>query len=246
MNCVELQQSLAEIEGGSSAAQRAHLNTCPECSALVAELNLIASTAVDLREAEEPSPRVWNSIAVELRQMEAELNLIAATATDLRGAEEPSPRVWNSIEIALRQEGLIRPQRTSRSLLPSLSSRWAWARWMAPAAALLLIAVGLYVRQHSLPVQLTHDAAKVPASTAVSDGAVAGLNDDDLLQEVAALTPEARAQYADNLLHVNQYIKDARGDVDAHPNDEEARRSLMAAYQEKAMLFELAMDHPQQ
>jgi hypothetical protein len=244
MNCVELQHSLAEIEGGSSAAQRAHLNTCPECSALVADLNLIASAAVDLRAADEPSPRVWKSIATKLRQVEAELNLIAATAVDLRAADEPSPRVWNSIEIALRQEGLIRPQRTSRSLLPSLSSRWAWARWMVPAAAVLLITVGVYVRQHSLSHQLAANLAKPPASANVSDAAIAGLNDDDLLLEVAALTPAARAQYADNLLHVNQYIKDARGDVDANPNDEEARRSLMAAYQEKAMLFELAMDHP--
>jgi hypothetical protein len=251
MNCVELQQSLVEIEDGSGADQRAHLKGCPECSSLLAELSLIAATATDLRAAEEPSPRVWNAIETELRQVETELNLIAAAATDLRAAEEPSPRVWNSLEIALRQEGLIRPQRTnlaraSRSLLPSLSSRWTWARWMVPAAAVLLIAIGAYVRQNSLPVQTAHDPAKVPASVAVSDGAVAGLNDDDLLQEVAALTPAVRAQYADNLRHVNEYIHDAKGDVDANPNDEEARRSLLAAYQEKAMLFELAMDHPQQ
>jgi hypothetical protein len=72
------------------------------------------------------------------------------------------------------------------------------------------------------------------------------LNDEDLLQEVAEQSPAMKAQYADNLLHVNQFIQDAKSDVDANPNDEEARRSLMAAYQEKAMLFELAMDHPLQ
>ena len=238
MNCVELQHSLAEIEGGSSAAQRAHLNTCPECSALVADLNLIASAAVDLRAADEPSPRVWNSIATKLRQVEAELNLIAATAVDLRAAEEPSPRVWNSIEIALRQEGLIRPQRTSRSLLPSLSSRWAWARWMVPAAASLLIAVGVYVRQHAPSEPLARVTTPPPA---VSDMA-AGLNDDDLLLEIAQLSPAVKAQYADNLQHVNEYIQDAKNVVAANPNDEEARRSLLEAYQEKAMLFDLAMD----
>ncbi len=208
MNCVELQASLAEIEDGSSAnrspQQRAHLKTCPECSALVAELNLIAASAIELR-----------------------------------AADEPSPRVWNSIEIALRQEGLIRPQRASRSLLPALSSRWAWARWMVPAAAVLLIAVGIYVRQDSLARQLARDAAPI---TVVSDMAIAGLNDADLLQEVAQLSPALRAQYSDNLRHVNQYIQDAKGEVAADPNDEEARRSLMEAYQEKAMLFELAMD----
>jgi hypothetical protein len=250
MNCVELHHSLVEIEDGSSAAQREHLKTCRECSSLVAELNLIAATATDLRAADEPSPRVWNSIEIALRQMEAELNLIASSSISLREAEEPSPRVWNSIEIALRQEGLIRPQRTtplrtSRSLLPSFSSRWAWTRWALPVAAMLLIAVGIYVRQNSQPEQLA-DRGTPPASAAVSDMAIAGLNDDDLLQEVAALKPAIKAEYADNLRRVNDYIRDARGDVDANPNDEEARRSLMSAYQEKAMLFELAMDHPSQ
>jgi len=208
MNCVELQASLAELEDGSGAerspAQQAHLETCPECSALVAELNLIAASAIELR-----------------------------------AADEPSPRVWNSIEIALRQEGLIRPQRANRSLLPSLSSRWAWARWMVPAAAVLLIAVGIYVRQNSLAEQLARDTA--PAAV-VSDPEIAGLNDADLLQEVAQLSPAMQAQYTDNLRHVNQYIQDAKGVVAANPNDEEARRSLLEAYQEKAMLFELAMD----
>jgi len=246
MNCVELQHSLMEIDDGSSADQRAHLKNCPECSALLTELNLIAATAVDLRGAEEPSPRVWNSIEIALRQMEAELNLIAATASELRASEEPSPRVWNSIEIALRQEGLIRPQRASRSLLPSFSSRWAWARWALPVAAMLLIAIGIYVRQNSLSHQLAAELTKPPASAAVSDGAIAGLNDDDLLQEVAEQTPAIKAEYADNLRRVNEYISDAKGDVDANPNDEEARRSLLSAYQEKAMLFELAMDHPSQ
>ena len=201
MNCVELQASLAEIEDGRSPAQREHLKNCRECSALVEELDQIISAAADLQ-----------------------------------AAEEPSPRVWNSIEIALRQEGLIRPQRASRSLLPSLSSRWGWARWMAPAAAALLIAVGLYVRPHSpSPPNGVNPAP-------VSDAAVAGLNDDDLLQEVAQLSPDAKAQYADNLKHVNEYIQDAKGVVAANPNDEEARRSLLEAYQEKAMLFDLAMD----
>ena len=203
MNCVELQESLAEVDDGSGAEQQAHLRSCPACTTLVKELDLIV-----------------------------------AAAGELQGADEPSPRVWNSIEIALRQEGLIRPPRAGRSLLPSFTSRWAWARWMVPAAAALLIAVSLYVRQHSLPQQLASEATP----PAVSDLAVAGLNDDDLLQEVSAQTPAMKAQYTDNLRRVNEYIQDAQNNADANPGDPEARRSLMEAYQEKAMLFELAMD----
>jgi hypothetical protein len=110
-------------------------------------------------------------------------------------------------------------------------------------AAVVLIAVGLYVRQTSLPVRLARTTAPVAAvSSEVSDLAIAGLNDDDLLQEAAKQSPAMQAQYTDNLRHVNQYIQDAKGVVAANPNDEEARRSLLEAYQEKAMLFELAMD----
>jgi len=63
MNCVDLRRSLAEAEDGGTAEQirerQAHLKTCPACSALVAELKLIASSASELRANEEPGPRVW-------------------------------------------------------------------------------------------------------------------------------------------------------------------------------------------
>lgn len=206
MNCVELQNSLAEIEDGHSTEQQAHLKACAECSALVAELNLIASSA-----------------------------------SVLQASDEPSPRVWNSIEIALRQEGLIHPPRPKGSLLPSLRSRWGWARWVVPAAAALLITIGLLVRPQSLPEQVA-ERTQPAVITPVSSVEMAGLNDDDLLQEIGQATPALRAQYEDNLRRVNEYIRDAQSNVADNPNDDEARRSLMAAYQEKAMLFELAMD----
>jgi hypothetical protein len=176
----------------------------------------------------------------ECAKLVAELLVIACSAGELRAAHEPHPRVWKSIEDSLRREGLIRPQRRSLSLLPSLGSQSSWARWMAPAAALLLVSLGIYLRQHS---QTSETAVQNTApTTIVSDAAIAGLNDDDLLQEVAQQSLAMQEQYADNLRHVNQYIQDAKNTVAADPNDEEARRSLMEAYQEKAMLFELALD----
>jgi hypothetical protein len=208
MTCVELQESLSEvdIDNLSSAEQQAHLRNCSACSSLVKELDLIISSAPFLIEA-----------------------------------SEPSPRVWNSIEAALRSEGLIRPQRPARSLIPALGTRWAWARWMAPAAAALLIAVGLYVNQHSLVRQLAKDTAAVTTAP-LTEPSVAGLNDDELLQEISGTTPAMQAQYRDSLRRANDYIRDAQQTVDANPNDEEARRSLMEAYEQKSMLFEMAMD----
>ncbi|MFZ0772715.1 MAG: anti-sigma factor [Candidatus Sulfotelmatobacter sp.] len=203
MNCVELRESLAEVEDGSSVEQSAHLKTCPACSELVQELNLIV-----------------------------------ATASELQAADEPSPRVWNSIEIALRQEGLIRPQGTDRRPhVPSFSARWGWARWLVPAAAMLLLAVGIYERRQSFPNQPAQEARVVAPVVNPS-----GLDDDDLIQEVAANAPAMQSQYEENLRRVNEYIRDAQSVVNENPNDEDARRSLMDAYQQKSMLFEMAMD----
>ena len=200
MNCVELQESLAEVEG--SVEQGAHLRACPECSELVKELDLIV-----------------------------------AAASQLQAADEPSPRVWNSIEFALRQEGLIRPQGAHRPRIPSFSTRWGAARWLVPAAAMLLLALGIYVRRESLPDRVTQEA-----SVAAPAANLSGLNDDDLLQEVSSDSPAMKPQYEENLRRVNESIRDAQGLVDQSPNDEDARRSLMDAYQQKSMLFEMAMD----
>ena len=206
MNCVELQQSLADVEDGSSVEQKAHLRACPACSALAKELNLIA-----------------------------------AAARELQAADEPSPRVWNSIEIALRQEGLIRPQRAGRPLVPSFSARWGSARWLVPAAAMLLLALGIYVRRESMPLP-NQLAQRTSATLPVANPS--DLNDDDLMQEVAMNAPAMKQQYQENLRQVNESIVDAQGVVDESPNDEDARRSLMDAYQQKSMLFEMAMDRP--
>jgi hypothetical protein len=201
MNCVELQDSLAEVEDASTVEQRAHLMDCPACYALVKELDLIIEAA-----------------------------------GRLQGADEPSPRVWNSITIALREEGLIRSQRMARPPISSFSARWGAARWLVPAAAMLLLALGLYVKQQSAKRQLAQQAV-VAAPVRTSD-----LNDEDLIQEVADNTPAIRGEYEDNLRRVNDSIREAQNFVDESPNDEDARRSLMDAYHQKAMLFEMAMD----
>ena len=102
---------------------------------------------------------------------------------------------------------------------------------------MLLLVVGIYVRRESLPNQLAQHAAVTATAANPSD-----LNDEDLLQEVAANSPAMMPQYQENLRQVNESIRDAQGVVDESPNDEEARRSLMDAYEQKSMLFEMAMD----
>ena len=69
MNCTEFQEILPEVfEAGRTAEQATHLKSCPRCSGLLADLDLIAREARQLQELAEPSPRVWNSIEIELRR----------------------------------------------------------------------------------------------------------------------------------------------------------------------------------
>jgi hypothetical protein len=104
---------------------------------------------------------------------------------------------------------------------------------------MLLLAVGIYQRHQSLPNPSHQEAMVVTPVVNLS-----GLNDDDLIQEVAANAPAMQSQYEENLRRVNESIRDAQSVVNENPNDEDARRSLMDAYQQKSMLFEMAMDRP--
>jgi hypothetical protein len=170
-----------------------------------------------------------------------ELDLIIAAACELQDADEPSPQVWNSIETALRREGLIRPQAARKSAhLASFAGRWGWSRWLVPVAAMLLIMIGIYQRRELPAVTPSQQAV-----TATPPPSAAGLNDQDFIEEVAANSPSMRSEYEENLRRVNDYIRDAESAVKENPNDIEARRALMDAYQEKSMLFEMAMEHLQ-
>ncbi len=67
MTCAEFQKVLPDIiDGGGTEEQNQHLQSCPVCSDLVADLRYIAECAKLLVPMEDPSPRVWNNIEKEL------------------------------------------------------------------------------------------------------------------------------------------------------------------------------------
>ena len=214
MNCVQFQEILPEVfDGGRTAEQEAHLKSCPMCSGLVADLDLIAREARQLQEV-----------------------------------AEPSQRVWNSIEIALRQEGIIRDPRLGPSLVPARPRRWSMA-WLAPVAALVLVAFGIVVYQRgSRDSRLAaHLDTTTPSLVAILPNSqkpsnVNNSEDDQLLAAVASRSPAMQAQYASNLQNVNAYIKDAEESAQADPNDEEAQQIVMDAYEQRATVYEMALD----
>jgi hypothetical protein len=67
MTCSEFQKDLADIiDGGGTEEQQRHLESCPVCSDLVADLRYIAECAKLLLPMEDPNPRVWNGIEKSL------------------------------------------------------------------------------------------------------------------------------------------------------------------------------------
>lgn len=210
MTCNEFVRVLPELEGGQTTEQQQHLRTCPRCAELIAELNAITEQAQLLRTAE---------------------------------LEEPSPRVWNSIEIALRQEGLIREPQSAETPARFSAPRRRLA-WLVPAMAALLVVLGLLVYEKG---GMQPQLAKAPVPVATPD--VAAVTAPDLVPEekqllnlVEARTPGMRASFESDLRAVDSYIADAEQSARNNPNDEIAQQYLMNAYEQRAMVYEMAMD----
>jgi len=172
----------------------------------------------------------------ECSDLASELTLVSQQAKILRGGDEPSPRVWNSIEIALRAEGLIRQPAAAFTLVPSPAPRWRMG-WLVPLTATFLLTFG--VVDYYLASKPADQVAVVQPASSTKP-----VDDDDaqMLEAVSMKTPAMRAAYEANLQDVNAYIRDAEASARNNPADEEAQESLMEAYSQKNMVYEMAFD----
>jgi hypothetical protein len=166
-----------------------------------------------------------------------ELKAISEQARQLQSSEQPSPRVWNSIEIALRLEGLIRePQPApARLALP----RWKPV-WLVPIAALLLVGSGVLVRQHGKSQTLqaagnSADGTRPGARTSAGD-------EEQFVRLLASASPAVRAAYQSDLKAVDEYVRDAEESARQNPNDEVAQEYLRGAYDQRSMVYEMALN----
>jgi len=169
----------------------------------------------------------------------AELKEISAAALLLRAGEEPNQRVWNALEIALRQEGLIRETTPAGpTLVPARSHNWRLA-WLVPIAALLLMMTsGIAIFQRGSEPQ------RVAKMTPISASDGTAVEDQEILSALGERTPTLRAAYAADLQNINSYIRNAEDSVKNDPSDEEAQRALMGAYEQRAMVYEMAFERP--
>jgi hypothetical protein len=239
MKCADVQRVLPEvIEDQQDSELEAHLRLCPACSELVADLKLISNEARQLAASDEPAPRVWVRIAAELRA-----------------------------------EGLIREPEAATPA-PVATRRRGWSAWWLVPVAAALLAGASYLVSHRQAPQVAQQqtpaattavtqapASETPATVAqappvkvlpqqkaihrteVAEGP--SPEDQQFLSEVGQRAPSMRATYENQLQAVNAYIQEAQAYLDRNPDDEDARQLLMKAYQQKAMLYQMAQDHVQ-
>lgn len=169
-----------------------------------------------------------------------DLTYIAEQARLLLPMRDPSPRVWTNIEAALQREGMVR-RKPARFQVRTLNpARWSTPAWAGALAAVLLLVFSLIVFTQ-ITGQSETQVADASRQTAPAQPQFADPDDQRLLQEIGAREPALRERYAENLRSVNAYIADAQKAVEADPGDDIARQHLMQAYEQKALLYDMAV-----
>jgi len=169
----------------------------------------------------------------------ADFSLISSKAKLLLASDEPSPAVWNALEARLRSEGLVRTAASPRQVHIDLFRRWRTA-WLVPAAAALVVVA--VIRLHH-PAGAGDNGAvakqvvlKAPATASVSR------DDQQILDRVASRPPAQLAKYRADLDDANAFIRDAEKAAQSDPNDAYRQQMLINAYEQKQMLYDLAVE----
>jgi hypothetical protein len=168
-----------------------------------------------------------------------DLKYIAEQAKLLLPMRDPSPKVWTSIEDSLQREGLIREGRMSRqghimTINPTQTKSWTPLGLTLAATAVIVLGIVLFRYHPSTTLQANNNPQTI-TSPAASDS-----DDQAIINQVAQQEPAVRQAYEDSLKQVNAYIADAKKAVNDNPHDPAAQEHLMAAYQQKAMLYHMA------
>jgi len=259
MTCADVQRVLPEvIDAGGDLEFEAHLKSCPACSELVNELEWIAAETRELAGTQDPPERVWVRISNQLR---AE-GIIRDQVEAARPVFVPRPaRRWNAwwlapVAVAIVAAGAYELGHRSAMTAPQVAQQPSQQQQTAPAPQ--PSAANPQVAQES---KLPPPAANQPAQIAKNLGArvssrsaaaaqreispPASEDDEQFLTQVSQGAPTIRATYEKQLRAVNEEIRETQEYIRVHPEDLDARQHLLEAYQQKALLYQMALDQIQ-
>ncbi|MFZ3341184.1 MAG: zf-HC2 domain-containing protein [Terriglobales bacterium] len=280
MKCSDVDRILPDIvdgtaiDGSQDLEVQSHLKTCPDCSELISDLKLIANEARHLAASEEPSPRVWARLVIELR---AEGLIREPELETARPVVEASRRRWNPLWLApvaaailaagafvlnhnptrptaqpIDEQTVAQQPRTqaaqktpSREATTQQASAQQAANTTQPSALQQLAQEKPSVLA---PEPATPQVDEEPAESPAEEGAVnqpTSAADNEFLTEVSQRAPTMRATYANQLQAVNKEIRETQEYITRNPGDVDARQHLLECYEQKAMFYQIALDRIQ-
>jgi hypothetical protein len=263
MTCSEVQEVLPEVldvpvDGLFPPDFQSHLKTCADCSDLVADLRSIAGEARHLVTNDEPSPLLWLRIAAQLR---AE-GLIRDQKSDFPAQENlkpalirnsPRPRWGLSWLVPVAAMLLVAGTYVAKHQTnPSVSQSKTPAS-PAPTAAPNSNPAVTASTPPSASMPEKAQVPKAPSSAAPEQvaqrrkdvEAAPSADDEQFMSVVSSRAPSMKSTYEKQLQAVNADIRESQAYVDQNPADADARQHLMEAYQQKALLYQLALDRIQ-
>jgi hypothetical protein len=172
-----------------------------------------------------------------------DLMYIAEQAKLLLPMRDPNPRVWNNIEQSLQREGLLPEGRLSRpgqiTKTSTQTKSWTPLGWAMAVTATIVFA---FILTNYKPQQLPSNQSSAQ-NTAEPSSISMNSDDQQLVTQLAQADPDASGAYESSLREANSYIADAQQAAQQDPDDSAAQQQLLDAYQQKAMLYEMAMAH---
>ena len=120
---------------------------------------------------------------------------------------------------------------------PTQAKSWTPIGW---AMAITVTVVFAFVLTNYKPRQLPESQISAQNISEPSSISMSG-DDQQLVSQLAQADPDARGAYETSLREVNAYISDAQAVAQRDPDDAQAQEQLLDAYQQKAMLYEMAM-----
>ena len=163
-----------------------------------------------------------------------DLRYICEQAKLLVPMEEPSPQVWDGIRDSLEREGLVKkPARARGRLLGSQTT----IPWIAAVTALLFVIGGLVLYQRG---RATATSSAAQQQTPVNPVSEDDAQDQQVLAQIARSRPELKESYERHLKLVNASIRESKQALERDPDDGDARNGLLSAYEQKAMVYDMA------
>lgn len=271
MTCADVERVLPEMLENSSVdnstfqnAFQIHLRSCPDCAALVSDLKTISQAAQELGDSEEPSPRVWLGIAAQLRaegiiREPGSMRVRPQVAAERRGAWWLIPvaaalLAGGAYFVSHKTAPTVAKEQSPTPLAPAQAATQASVQTSKPASTSASVSAPSEAGQSPLQVAANDKQPSqiVEAESSAGDRRLDDqklddqkLDDQKFLSEVSTRAPSMRETYQTQLQTVNAEIQEVESYLQRNPGDLDARQHLMDAYQQKALLYQIALDRIQ-